>query len=197
MENFKIISAILSAIILTIAFFPYLRDMFRGRTKPHIYTWLLWSITQTTAVVGLWQGKGGIGAIGLTIGVFFVFFILILSLKYGTKDITKSDTFVLALAILAIFVWWQLKNLTLAVFMVSLIDALSYIPSYRKSWNNPWSETLFSWICFFVGDVFAVFALDSYNLLTLTYLVTIIVCNFVFIMLCVLRKRKIAAPIPV
>lgn len=58
--DIKIILAIISTVVaIALAFVPYLRDIFRRKTKPHTYTWLIWTITQGTAVAGLWYGGGG------------------------------------------------------------------------------------------------------------------------------------------
>ncbi|MCX6722572.1 MAG: hypothetical protein NT094_00715, partial [Candidatus Staskawiczbacteria bacterium] len=141
MFDLKIFFIILSIIAGLSAFFPYLRDIFSLKTKPHIYTWLIWSVTQGTAVAGIYYGGGGLGGLELVIGTFFVFIVFLFSLKYGTKNITKSDTAVLITAFLAVLVWWQLHQPLLSVLMVSAIDVIGYIPSIRKSYKDPWSET--------------------------------------------------------
>ncbi len=192
MQILKIVSAILSVITELAAFYFYIKDiLFFKNAKPHAYTWFIWSVTQSTAVVALWYGGGGLGAIGLSISSILVFCVFIFSLKRGTKNITLGDTLVLTVALMAIFVWWQLDNPVLAVFMISAIDAIGYIPSYRKSWSEPWSETLLPWILFSMCDIFAIIALREYNFLTLTYLITIAICNFIIVFLCLLRRRKI------
>lgn len=189
--NFKIIFAVIAIAVGTYAFVPYIRDIFLKRTQPHAYTWLIWTLTQGIAVAGLWYGNGNLGAIGLTIGVFFAFFVFIFSLKYGTRNITKGDTVVLVVALSAILVWWQLNNPILAIFMVSAIDAFGFIPTFRKSWQDPWSETVLSWILFSIGNIFAILALSSYNYLTLTYLITITVFDFIVLSTCLIRRNKV------
>lgn len=189
MGNFKIIFAVLSIILCVSAFIPYIRDIILKRTKPHAYTWLLWTITQSIAVAGLWYGGGNLGSIELTIGTILVFFVFLFSLKHGTKDITLSDTLVLIIALLAILVWWQLNNPVLAVFLVSVIDTFAAIPTYRKSWREPWSETALSWALFSAGNIFAILALSSYNFLTLTYLITITVSNLLVLSICLIRRK--------
>lgn len=191
METIKTISAILSVIIGTSAFYPYIRDIFLKRTQPHAYTWLIWGLTQGVAVAGLWYGNGGLGALELTVGTALVFVVFLFSLKYGTRNITLNDTVILIIALLSIVVWWQLDNPVLAVIIVCVIDAFGYIPSLRKSWGEPWSETLASWALFSIGNVFAVIALTEYNALTLLYLMTITIGNLAILVVCLIRRKKI------
>jgi inorganic pyrophosphatase len=185
----KIIFAIIALIISLLAFYPYLRDIFLKKTKPHVYTWFIWTITQSTAVYALWYGGGGWGAVELTVGTFLVFIIFLFSLTRGTKNVTKSDTIVLFIALLSVLIWWILDNPIFSVIMVSLIDFFGYIPSYRKCWNDPWSETLSTWLLFAIGNIFAIFALNEYNVLTLTYLITIIIGNIILIIISLLRRN--------
>ena len=136
--NIKLIFAILAVLSAVFgSFLPYIKDIFKKKTKPHAYTWLIWTITQGVATAGLLYGKGGWGALDLLIGTLFVFAIFLISLKYGTKNITKLDTIILIVALLAIIVWLQMRNPLIAVLMVTAIDFIGYFPSFRKSFQEP------------------------------------------------------------
>lgn len=190
----KSIFAIVAAVITVTAFFPYIRDLLQGRTQPHIYTWLIWAITQSTAVAGIWYGGGGWGAVNLTAGTAFVFVIFFLSFKYGTRNITTFDTVMFIAALGAIFVWWGLDNPVLAVLLATAIDIVGYFMTFRKSFEEPWSETVGTWAAFVVGNVLSLFALNAFNILTLTYIVTIIVANLIVVAICLVRRRSIPRP---
>lgn len=193
--SIKLLFAILASLVgVAGAFLPYLRDIFLKKTKPHAYTWLIWTITQGTAVAGLWYGKGGWGTLTLVIGTAFVFIVFLLSLKYGTRNITKGDTATLIAALLAIVVWWQLHSPLLAVAMVSAIDFLGYLPSFRKTFQEPWTETSTSWAVFSLANIFNMLALNQYNFLTLTYLITITTADITLFAICLVRRRVIPHP---
>ena len=193
--EYKALFAILSAALAFISYIPYAHDMLRGRTKPHLYTWLIWSITTGTATVALWYGGGGYGAISQTFATILTVLFLILSFRYGTKNVTRGDTAVLAIALLAIVLWWLLDNPLLAVFMVTGIDVFGYIPSYRKSFEEPWSETVFSWFLFTLSNTFALLSLSEYNLLTTTYLLVAgVATNLVLILICLVRRLTVPKP---
>jgi hypothetical protein len=188
--DIKLIFAILATVISVAGFFlPYLKEMLKGKTKPHAYTWLIWTITQGTAVVGLIYGGGRWGAASLAIGTAFVFLVFLLSFKYGTRNITKSDTIILIAALSAIIIWWQLDNPLLAVFMVSIIDVLGYIPSFRKTFEEPWTEPPILWAIVSFSSIFSIFALNEYNLLTLTYITAITSASLVLLIICLIRRR--------
>ena len=192
--DIKIILTIIATIIGVVAFFLYLKDTFSLKTKPHAYTWLIWAITQGTAVFGIWYGGGGWGALNLAVGTFFVIAVFFFSLKYGTKNITKSDTAILIAALSAIVVWWQLDKPLISEIMVSVIDVIGYVPSFRKSYQEPWSETLISWVLFSTSNIFAILALKEYNLLTVTYLAAITSANIALFLFCFFRRKFVPKP---
>src|SRR5215469_2926316 len=83
--DIKTLFAIIAAIISTACFVPYLKDIFLKKTKPHIYTWLIWTLTQATGAIGILYGGGGFGGLQLVTGTLFIFMIFLLSVSYGTK----------------------------------------------------------------------------------------------------------------
>ena len=191
--DIKIIFAVLSTILGIMGFAPYLRDVLSKKTKPHIFTWIIWAITQGTATAGLLYGNGGYGAIPMIISVSLTSLVVLLSLRTGEKNITKSDKIIFLAAIFAIFIWWKLENPILAILMVSAIDAIGYIPTFRKSYNKPWTETVFSWGTFAIANVMAILALENYNLLTTSYLATITSANILLAIFLIIRRKTITS----
>ena len=162
-----------------------------GKTKPHLYTWLIWAITQGTATAALIYGGGKFGSISLIIGTVLVLVIFIFTFKYGTKNITKSDTITLIVALLAVVVWWQLENPLLTVLLVSAIDGIGYIPTFRKSYKEPYSETISFWILMAIAAILSILANSEYNLLTVTYLAVLAVANIIVASICLIRRKTI------
>ena len=190
----KLLLAGVSALFEFGAYATYVRGMFRGHTRPHAYSWLVWTLTQGTALAALWYGGGGWGALGLVVGTILAFSIFLLSFRHGTKNITRGDTVVLAIALGAILVWWKLDSPLAAVLMVTGIDMFGYIPSIRKSIIDPWSETISTWAIFFISDLFSLLALSEYNLLTMTYLTLITAANIVLISVCLIGRAYVREP---
>ena len=193
--DFKLIISLFATALVVYGYIPYFKDIFLGKTKPHLYTWLVWTITFGTATMALWRGGGSYGAIGMVTGMLLVFSIFVLSFKYGTKNITRSDKIVLIAALLAIFVWWQLNSPLLAVLMVSVIDGLGYIPTFRKSFEEPWSETLSYWFIMALADILIIISLAEYNFLTVAYLAVLTVANLAVWFICFFRRKSISNPV--
>ncbi len=190
----KLIISVLASLVMVGAYIPYFRDIFLKKTRPHVYTWLIWAITMGTATAGLWYGGGGWGTLSMLVVTTLVFAVFLLSLKFGTRNITIADTIVLMAALLATVAWWRLNNPLLAVVMVSVIDGLGYIPSFRKTFEEPWTETPSSWAIFAISNALTIISLGEYNFLTLIYMVTTIVANVSIFSLCLFRRKLVSRP---
>ncbi|MEO8581694.1 MAG: hypothetical protein ABI425_03885 [Patescibacteria group bacterium] len=137
----QIISAL--AVCLTFAaYVPYYRDILKGKTHPHIYSWSLWGLL-TVLLVAL-QIKGGAGAatwVTAAAGVLCLG-VVVLSLKDGKKGITTSDTITALLSLTAIGFWLIADQPVVSIILVIFADGLAFIPTVRKSWHKPYTETL-------------------------------------------------------
>jgi hypothetical protein len=189
--DFKLFFSSLASLLLIIGYLPYFRDIFKKKTRPHLFTWLIWTITQGTSAGLLMWGGGKWSSLGLVIGSFLVFSIFLLSFKYGTRDISLSDKIFLFLSLSALIVWWLLDSPLISVIMVSAIDGLAYFPTFRKTFKDPRSETIFFWIIMALVDILLLLANAQYNVLTLTYLSTLAIANIAVVLICVIRKNKL------
>jgi len=189
--DFKFIIAIIATLLVIIGYIPYFKDIFARKTKPHLYTWLIWAITQGTATVALLYGGGKFGGMSLIVGTILLLFVVILSFKYGTKDIKISDKIILILALFAIVFWWQLDNPLIAVLIVSAINGVGFIPTIRKSFLNPWGETLSFWGIMIIVDFLALISNAEYNFLTVFYLFILLIGNMLVFSICFFRRKNI------
>jgi hypothetical protein len=180
------IKTILGAIAALLAIFSsylYIRDIFRGNTKPHTYTWLIWSIVTTIAFLGQWVSGGGPGSWATGVAAVVTIFTLFLSLKggYGTKDITNFDKVCLVLAIISILPWVLTKSVLWSVILATLIDLIAFFPTMRKTWNAPKSESLGSMYADAVKHGLSVFSMTNYSLVNIIFPASVLLTKFVII----------------
>lgn len=186
----KTLFLMLSVFFGVASFFFYIRGIVRREVSPHFFTWFIWLLTQTTATVGVWVGGGGKGAISITIGTLLIVLVCILTLFFGKKDITKSDIVIFCLALFAICLWWIFHNPILSIFAVSLIDLMGFIPTFRKSFSSPWSESLMYWGMDSLSFFFGILALEHYNFFTLPYLTALVSANVSFCAFLIFRRMS-------
>lgn len=181
----------ITVILGLIAYIPYIREIYAGKVTPHPYSWFVWGLT--AGVMFALQALNGGGAMSwstLTISIICLF-ICGLSWKRGGKRVVdKRDKTTLVLAFIAIFLWLVVDEPTLSMLLLICADLLGFIPSVRKTWRDPYSETLKMWAINGVRHSLNIFAITTYSVLTLANPVVWAICNFSFCAL-ILARRKI------
>lgn len=189
--DFKLIAVIISMVLGASAFIPYLLSIKKDTTRPHPYTWLILCITQATATAGLFAGGAGLISYGFLTGTCMTGIIFLLSLRHARENLAKGDTFILIAALLAIGMWWLLDHHRVAIFMVSVIDFMAYVPTIRKAWRDPGSENALAWALFALSYLFALLALESYNMLTVPYLIAVLLADTIIATLLFARRSPV------
>lgn len=187
MKEFLGLAAALLGIASSI---PYFWDIFHGRTKPHFYTFLIWTIVTDLAFFGQLAAGGGPGS--WTTGVMGILTLGVLALcfKYGTRDITTFDAIFLIFALIAIVPWWLTKDPMLSVVLATLIDMAAFVPTIRKTYNDPSSETLVSYVTNLIRHPLSILALTSYSITTVIYPAATFFMNVILVYIIVSRRRK-------
>lgn len=191
MEGVKIIISVIAILLTFVGYIPYFRDTIQGKTTPHVYTWFIWSFVTAIAFALQVSGGAGVGA-WVTLAVAIIAFIVfLLGLRNGKKDITRSDTVFFILSFVALFLWLIAKQPVLSVILVSSIDMLSFVPTIRKSWNKPFSETLFMYELSAFRHGLSFLALQQYSIVTWLYPVTWTFANILFSVMLIVRRKQI------
>lgn len=187
----KDVFGIIAVILTFVGYIPYIQDTINGKTKPHIYSWFIWAFV-TFIIFGLQiLGKGGAGAFVTLATAILCLTIFILGLKNGQKNITKFDTITFIVALIAILVWVFAKQPAISNLLIIMINTLANLPTIRKSWNNPYSETLFTWEMGAVRNILGILALANYSLLTWLYPVTNLLINIFVSLLLIIRRKQV------
>ncbi len=189
----KIILGAIAALLALFSSFLYIRDIFRGNTKPHIYTWLIWSIVTTIVFLGQWFSGGGPGSWATGVAAVVTIFTLFLALwgGYGTKDITNFDKVCLVLALIAILPWLIAKSILWSVILSTVIDLIAFFPTMRKTWYAPQSESLGSMYADVVKHSLSIFSMESYSLVNWIFPSSVLITKFIIIgEIVYLRKFK-------
>ncbi len=194
--NIKIIFAILSSLTAIVCFIPYIRDIFKGKTKPHSYSWLIWTILQTIGVIIMLNSGAGIGASSLFIGVILCSFVFLLSLKHGTHNIKTFDVICLIGALVSVIIYIFLQNAVFSIIIISITDFIGFLPTIRKSYEEPETETVSTYFLSSISSFFALLAISFFSFTTSIYLLSLIITNGGCAIL-ILARRKYLKNIPI
>ena len=169
--------AILAALLVIVGHAPYLRDLLRRKIEPHAYTWFVWSIVSGITLAGQLVSGAGWGALPTAVAEAFTVLILLFSLRFGFKHVTRTDTVFLVIALLGLIPWALTKDPTLSVIIAVSIDLVAFIPTLRKASRYPETETPILYGTNVFRHVLTMLSLSSYNIATTLHSIAMLVAN--------------------
>lgn len=181
---------IIAVVLSIIGFAPYILDILRNKTKPHIFTWVIWTTTTFLVFLGQWQKGGGAGSWTTGITGILSILVTILAFKRGSKDITLSDKVFFTGALITIIPWILTKDPTFSIIILTFINVSAFIPTIRKTINNPASETFITYFLNIFRHGLSIIALANYNLATYLFPSIILLMNIIMVLVIVRPKRK-------
>lgn len=185
----KLFFGIASAVFAIFSGIPYVRDILQNETRPHAYSWLVWSILQAIGTIAQWHDGAGYGAWALAIAATVSTLVFLLSFKYGTRNITRFDTACLIAALIALILYLTMDDPLTAVIAIIIVDLFGFLPTFRKGWQEPETETVSTYALSGLANFLALFALQQYTLVTMLYIASLFLTNASFVIMILLRKK--------
>lgn len=190
-ESVKQVVAGIATILTFVAYISYYKDILKGKTHPHIYSWFLWALLGIL-VVGLQiEGKAGAAVLVSFAALLACIGVVLLSIKRGTRDVTKLDGYVAGLGVLATIFWLVVDQPVISVVLLITADLLAFIPTIRKSWSKPRSETLSLYITNAIRFSMALFAVKEYSFLSSAWIIFWVLGNALFALMLVVRRKQV------
>lgn len=172
---------------------PYIRDTLRGSTIPHRGTWLIWS---TLEVVGLWSQHAD-GAqwslLPLLAQALGSCLVLALSFRFGNGRLSGAELALMAVAGAGLLGWLVSDEPVIATACVIVADLVAALMMLPKTWREPHSETMATFLLASVGGALTVAAVESVRVSLLMYPVYFTVVNALLVWVILGRRRVLKA----
>lgn len=194
MPDLKSILGAASAILLLFGYVPYIRSVAVGRTKPHAFSWLIWGLLAAIGFAAQVVKGAGAGSWMTGFEILMYFTVFALALIKGVRRFDSLDWYTLGLAFLAIALWTITNQPLFAAVLVTLGDAIGFVPTFRKGYAKPHEEHLGPYVFGTIASVCAVLAISEYSATTWLYPFSLILTNGAFTALLLFRRPR-AAPV--
>jgi hypothetical protein len=182
------------AIALTfMAFYPYIRSIMKGKTKPHVFSWVIWGSTTFAVFLAQLEANGGVGAwpIGVSGGIT-IFVAIFAYIKKADITITRTDWLFFVSALSSLPLWYFTSDPLWAVVILTTVDVLGFGPTIRKAYSQPHSESLVFFGIITVRNLIVVVTLESHSVTTVLFPAVIAAACIVLMTLIVYRRRTLA-----
>lgn len=190
--NAYMIYAVLAVLLGGAGTIHYYIGIFKRHIRPHMLTWLIWATTTWIVGAAQYLDGGGMGAYVTLLSGCVATCTACLALKFGDRDIKRSDWISFSLALLTIPIWMLTHNPLYAVLLVTFIDLFGFYPSFRKGYVKPWDEGAFLFGAVSIKFLLTFFALENVTWVTGLYPIALFVINGVFVIMLMYRRRIVS-----
>jgi hypothetical protein len=191
MWDYHLAIGFLAALVGLGGYYFYYRDMFRGTTTPHSFSWLGFGFLNAITFFAQVAKGGGAGTWVTGVSTLATLGIAAFALRRGEKDITGFDWFCFIGAALGIVAWQLTKDPLSAVIIVTVTDNVAFAPTYRKGFVKPYSETLANYVASVIKYSLGLIALEAFNWTTALYPASLILSNVFFVALLMYRRERV------
>jgi hypothetical protein len=157
--------ALLGGAFVVIGDGSYVIQTFRGRARPNLVTWGLWTAAPLIAFGG--QVTGGVGlqsVLAFAAGIIPLLVVIAALMRRNTIwKIGKLDIVCGVLSVLALVGWLVTRANDLAITLAIAADALAAAPTLIKSYRNPESESPWAYVGTFAGAVITVLTINVWS----------------------------------
>lgn len=172
----------------------YMHGIWYGSIKPHFFSWFVWGVLTSIAFVAQVAAGAGPGAWVTGFTAVMCFFFAGLGLRAHARElIARSDWFFFIGAFLAIPVWYVTGNPLWSVIMITIIDAVAFVPTFRKAYTHPETENISTYLLSAIKYVLGIAALSSLTFVTWLYPASLVIANSAFIAMLLWRRKSTGA----
>jgi len=171
---------VLSGLIVIVGSSAYIRDTIKGKTKPNRISWLMWSIAP---LIGAGAAISSDADIWVTIRILLsglLPLIVLLASFLNKKSHWKLTGFDFACgvsSVIALIFWWIVGNPELAILLAALGDGFASLPTIRKAWKFPETETGLTFMAGLFASLIVIPSIPVWDIENSAFLLYLIISN--------------------
>lgn len=158
----------------------YIRDMFRGKSKPNLITWGLWGFAPLIATGAALSAHADNWA---TVRIFMsgfgplLVFLSAFIVRRGFWKLSAFDFVCGALSLVALLAWLGAHSPVLAILLAAIADMCATLPTIVKAWKFPETETLYTYFVGLFTASIVIPAIPIWNIENAAFQVYLLIAN--------------------
>lgn len=185
------ILVIISALISFGGAYAYIADTIKGKTKPNRISWSMWALSP---LIGTGAAIAAHADLWATSRIFLAGFLPLLVFLASFVDkksywqLTVFDFLCGLCSFFAIIAWILFSSTNIAILLAVLGDACASLPTLKKAWTHPHTETAITYVTSFISVVLIIPSIPSWTIENSAFQIYLLLCNSI-LLFTVYRKR--------
>lgn len=168
----------------------YYADIFRNKTKPDGFSWLIWGVLAAITFFAQMSKHAGPGAWATGLTAIACTSIAVTAFVRNPAKIKPIDIASLAGALGGLVLWIFTDDPLIAVVLAVAVGGMGFVPTFRKAFEKPLEETQMTYLLNAIKFMLALLALAAYNLVTVLYPAAMVLMNLSLVTLITVRSKK-------
>ena len=171
--------------------FLYIKSIIKGYAKPNLVSWLIWALAPFLGYFFAIKAGGGLSLLPIFLAGFGPLLIIATALltKNAFWKITTFDIFCGLFSVLALILYVFTHNLSISILFAILSDALAGLPTYKKGWNFPESESSPAYSFSIFTNAIGLMIVKNWSFAIYSFGAYLIVGNLIMVL--ILYRKKI------
>jgi hypothetical protein len=182
---------VLAGLTSLAAIAPYIRDVFRGTTRPHRGSWLIWTVLSIVALASQLADGATWSIVMVVVQALITSLVFALSISRGVGGVSRSDLAIIAIAGLGVVAWAVSSTPVVATSSTIFADMLGIALMTPKTWRDPRSETFATYVLGGVSGVLSAFAVGKLDVSLLIFPIWIAIASTVIAATIAARRSRV------
>ncbi|MDD4332837.1 MAG: hypothetical protein PHT51_01885 [Patescibacteria group bacterium] len=189
--NFAHWLVILSVFVSASGSYAYIRDTLSGKTKPNRVSWLMWSLAPLIGTLAALSIKADFWATSrIFLAGFFPLLVFIFSFVNPKSywKLTIFDVICGICSVVALIAWWLINSPQIAILMSAIGDGFAALPTIRKAWKFPESETGITYAAALISVILVLPSIPVWDIKNSAFQIYLLLANSI-LLFAVYRKK--------
>lgn len=136
--------------------YTYIRATIKGRTRPNRVSWALWAAAPLISTIIIFHEGAQSWALVPVFMAGFVPFLVLLGSYFNKQAYWKLQTFDYvcgAIGMISLVLWLWADQPVIAVVLLVMTDCFAALPTIRKAWHYPETETAMVYLAAMFGGI--------------------------------------------
>ncbi|MES1196073.1 MAG: hypothetical protein ABUL58_03925, partial [Steroidobacter sp.] len=161
------------------------------RTKPHLFSWITWTLNSLVIFLAQTVSHGGFGAWPIGGSCLITAYTAVLAYRHRTDmSIATTDWVFFAIAVAAMMFWLLTSSPLLAVVLLTGSELVGFGPTFRFTFFHPHEERIGFYFLSSLRNILTISALEYYSLTTVLYPASKCVVSIILVMLIAHRRTQ-------
>jgi hypothetical protein len=171
---------------------PYVRSIRAGRTTPHAFSWITWTLIAVVVFLAQLADGGGAGAWPIGASALLTAYVAALAYRHrGVTAITRADWAFLGVSLAALPCWLLTSDPLSAVVLLTGVELAGFGPTFRFAFSHPEKERARFYLLGALRNALAIAALEHYSLTTALFPAAKVLASAMLVAMIAYRRARL------